>query len=491
MDEDLLLALRLHEEWNLQAPEHSQVQETPSLVDASWELVDPTPDIQALFMLFNDRFFWGQLEAVEVKWSVRMTMCAGLCSYEGKGGMCSIRLSVPLLKLRPRKDLVETLLHEMIHAYLFVTNNDTDWEGHGPEFCKHMHRINCLTGANITVYHSFHNEVDEYRRHWWRCDGPCQSKKPYYGYIKRATNRAPSVHDHWWAEHQKTCGGTFIKVKEPENYSKKGKGKTKPKKQPVAAAATAATAAAKNKDKPSRGETQLLIPFSGKGYVLGETNNSSGNLITSHAASKTQQLLSQDHSANAGRPNSKTQVKFEQNGSSKKTPIVSAALNTSHQNVLSNYFPTVSGPNQKASRSVNGSSGKSLTVGDISKMPVSSSSQRASSSKVSLRNSFQAVDSTSGTASLGASAPEYESPSKRRRLEDKIVFDDFLIKNEQVQIGGNDPKCSSHSATAAQNSSSSSLQGQMVSCPICQSDMLESQINEHLDWCLECDSINV
>ncbi|KAM5206415.1 DNA-dependent metalloprotease SPRTN isoform 2-T2 [Hipposideros larvatus] len=448
MDEDLLLALRLHEEWNLQAPEHGQVQEPPSLVDASWELVDPTPDIQALFMLFNDRFFWGQLEAVEVKWSVRMTMCAGLCSYEGKGGMCSIRLSVPLLKLRPRKDLVE-------------------------------------------VYHSFHNEVDEYRRHWWRCDGPCQSKKPYYGYIKRATNRAPSVHDHWWAEHQKTCGGTFIKVKEPENYSKKGKGKTKPKKQPVAAAATAATAAAKNKDKPSRGETQLLIPFSGKGYVLGETNNSSGNLITSHAASKTQHLLSQDHSANAGRPNSKTQVKFEQNGSSKKTPVVSPALNTSHQNVLSNYFPTVSGPNQKASRSVNGSSGKSLPVGDISKKPVSSSSQRASSSKVSLRNSFQAVDSTSGTASLGASVPEYESPSKRRRLEDKTVFDDFFIKNEQVQIGGNDSKCNSHPAAAAQNSSSSSLQGQMVSCPICQSDMLESQINEHLDWCLECDSINV
>lgn len=111
----------------------------------------------------------------------------------------------------------------------------------------------CLLSAKLSpnqVYHSFHNEVDEYRRHWWRCDGPCQSKKPYYGYIKRATNRAPSVHDHWWAEHQKTCGGTFIKVKEPENYSKKGKGKTKPKKQPVAAAATAATAAAKNKGNP-------------------------------------------------------------------------------------------------------------------------------------------------------------------------------------------------------------------------------------------------
>ncbi|XP_069428386.1 DNA-dependent metalloprotease SPRTN isoform X5 [Ovis canadensis] len=232
MDEDLVLALQLQEEWNLQVSEREPAQEPLSLVDASWELVDPTPDLQALFVLFNDRFFWGQLEAVEVKWSVRMTLCAGICSYEGRGGMCSIRLSEPLLKLRPRKDLVETLLHEMIHAYLFVTNNDKDREGHGPEFCKHMHRINRLTGANITVYHTFHEEVDEYRRHWWRCNGPCQNSKPYYGYVKRATNRAPSAHDYWWAEHQKTCGGTYIKIKEPENYSKKGKGKTKLRKQP-------------------------------------------------------------------------------------------------------------------------------------------------------------------------------------------------------------------------------------------------------------------
>lgn len=52
--------------------------------------------------------------------------------------------------------LFQTLLHEMIHAYLFVTNNDKDREGHGPEFCKHMHRINRLTGANITVYKATH-----------------------------------------------------------------------------------------------------------------------------------------------------------------------------------------------------------------------------------------------------------------------------------------------------------------------------------------------
>ncbi|TEA40951.1 hypothetical protein DBR06_SOUSAS20710005 [Sousa chinensis] len=483
MDEDLVLALQLQEEWNLQVLERDPAQEPLSLVDASWELVDPTPDIQALFMLFNDRFFWGHLEAVEVKWSMRMTLCAGICSYEGRGGMCSIRLSEPLLKLRPRKDLVETLLHEMIHAYLFVTNNDKDREGHGPEFCKHMHRINRLTGANITVYHTFHSEVDEYRRHWWRCDGPCQHKKPYYGYVKRATNRAPSAHDSWWAEHQKTCGGTYIKIKEPESYSKQGKGKTKPGEQPVSEA--------ENKGKPNRGETQLLIPFSGKGYVLGGTSNSpsSGKCLTSHAV-KTQDLLNQDHSANALRPNSKPEVTFEQNGSSGKTSLVSAARSSSHQSVLSNYFSRVSVSKHKAFRSVSGSPMKSLTVGDIAKNSVSSSSQRrVTSSKISLRSPLKTVESTSVTAPQVAGGPEDQFPSKRPRLEDRTVFDNFFIAKEQTQSGGNDPKCGSRPIAATQNASSSSSQSKMVHCPVCQSEVLESQINEHLDWCLAGDSL--
>jgi hypothetical protein len=74
MDEDLVVALRLQEEWDARAAQREAEREPLSLVDASWELVDPTPDLQALFVQFNDRFFWGQLEAVEVKWSVRMTL---------------------------------------------------------------------------------------------------------------------------------------------------------------------------------------------------------------------------------------------------------------------------------------------------------------------------------------------------------------------------------------------------------------------------------
>lgn len=39
----------------------------------------------------------------------------------------------------------------MIHAYLFVTRNDRDRDGHGPEFLSHMVRINKDVGLNISV----------------------------------------------------------------------------------------------------------------------------------------------------------------------------------------------------------------------------------------------------------------------------------------------------------------------------------------------------
>ena len=119
---------------------------TQSLVDPEWEMIDPNPDIRVLHAAFDDSFFSGRLRCVEVKWSKRMTLCAGVCSYEGRGGLCSIRLSEPLLRLRPRKDLVETLLHEEIHAYLFVTGGDRDHDSHGPRFHEHMYRINREAG---------------------------------------------------------------------------------------------------------------------------------------------------------------------------------------------------------------------------------------------------------------------------------------------------------------------------------------------------------
>lgn len=139
-----------------------------------------------------------------------MTLCAGKCTYEA-GGRCIVSLSEPLLKYRSVKELRETVLHELIHAYLFVTSNNRDRSSHGKEFCFHMNRINELSGLNITIYHNFKDELNYYRRHVWRCDGVCRNNPPYFGYIRRSINRKPGPADFWWSSHRRECGGRFIK----------------------------------------------------------------------------------------------------------------------------------------------------------------------------------------------------------------------------------------------------------------------------------------
>ncbi|EDV21783.1 uncharacterized protein TRIADDRAFT_30208 [Trichoplax adhaerens] len=299
-DNDFALAVALSKQ---DSPESKNSKDpTVSIVDDYWEINDPNPDIRALFLQYNQSYFWGKLLSVEVRWSPKMTLCAGLCIYQKKAGYCSIRLSQPLLKFRPRRDLVQTLLHEMIHAYLFVIHDNRDHDAHGPCFLEHMHRINSATGANITVYHNFHDEVNVYRQHWWRCNGPCKDRSPFFGYVKRAMNRAPSKNDPWWSDHQQSCGGTFIKVKEPEGYGEKGKKRKKLDKDNDnqtkitdfhhakkvndnidRAQGTSISDGSRsiNSEKSVDNDNQnssisyATIPFSGKGYVLGSNDDKS------------------------------------------------------------------------------------------------------------------------------------------------------------------------------------------------------------------------
>ncbi|KAI8991153.1 SprT-like family-domain-containing protein [Mycotypha africana] len=181
-------------------------------------------DLHEMFKLFNQIYFDHQLDMVEVKWSKRMTLCAGTCAFRN-GGHCIITLSEPLLKFRSKKELVETLLHEMIHALLFVTSRNTDRDGHGLPFLTEADRINKIGNVKITVYHNFHDEVEHYQKHVWRCNGICQDRPPYFGIVKRSMNRPPQKADPWFAQHQLDCGGTFIKISEPESSTKSKKRK--------------------------------------------------------------------------------------------------------------------------------------------------------------------------------------------------------------------------------------------------------------------------
>jgi predicted SprT family Zn-dependent metalloprotease len=159
-------------------------------------------DVHEMFRFYDFYFFNNLLVASEVKWSSRMTLCAGTCKMDIPGS-CTITLSKPLLQFRSNNELKETLIHEMIHGYLFITNPKAcmDHGGHGVEFQTLMNNINNITGLNITVYHSFHDEVDFFRKHIWKCDGPCQKKPPFFGLVKRAMNRAPGPKDPWWSAH--------------------------------------------------------------------------------------------------------------------------------------------------------------------------------------------------------------------------------------------------------------------------------------------------
>lgn len=85
-DVDLAYALSLQEELDREekhkessyksvVPSSSSKNAAPvSVVDESWELIDPIPDIRQLFLQFNDVYFKGLLGSVEVKWSPRMTL---------------------------------------------------------------------------------------------------------------------------------------------------------------------------------------------------------------------------------------------------------------------------------------------------------------------------------------------------------------------------------------------------------------------------------
>jgi hypothetical protein len=149
---------------------------------------------------------------------------AGICELvkddTGKFSRVRIKLSEPLLQLRSRTDVVSTLLHEGIHAYLFTTSSfahlRSSDDGHGPGFLSLAAAISKLGGIQISALHEFLDEVESLRRHVWLCDGPCRERAPHFGVVRRSMNRAPGKSDPWWEAHVRDCGGAYAKVAEPE-----------------------------------------------------------------------------------------------------------------------------------------------------------------------------------------------------------------------------------------------------------------------------------
>lgn len=100
---------------NVEQSEKKKLKKDESIVDPKLELTDPTPDVHELFEEFDLKYFGGLLARhhVAVEWDNRIYLSAGkfvpTCLYH-HSKPSSVNLSSKLLKYRPRKDLVETLL---------------------------------------------------------------------------------------------------------------------------------------------------------------------------------------------------------------------------------------------------------------------------------------------------------------------------------------------------------------------------------------------
>jgi rubrerythrin len=186
-------------------------------------------DVQKIFNTFNSLYFDDKLNGLQVRWSYKMSLCAGQFQW-GKKGLthgAEIVLSEPLLKMRPKSDTLNTLVHEMIHAFLHITDQ-RDNDAHGKLFTHWMNLLNDAEKTDITIYHTFHDEVDYYRQHVWACD-KCGN------IIKRAMNRDPNTpigpQDAQFYAHKQICEtGSYVKIHAPEKslFAKKDKKKAIP-----------------------------------------------------------------------------------------------------------------------------------------------------------------------------------------------------------------------------------------------------------------------
>lgn len=242
-------------------------------------------------------------------------------------------------------------------------------------------------------------------------------------------NRVPGPNDLWWAEHQLTCNGQFIKVKEPEKPDKKKKS------DPKGSAST------------------------GKATKSPQKNSILNWMKTGSSSSSSQNT---------------------QNKSVPKPPIQSQ----SNWNNKNNAAPNVQGDLKKLGNSTNnvhgwGTGGPSGTS--------TNSKNPSSNTKVPSNNSLNNANSrVSFSGALGGSG------TGRSILLDKFnstSSSSGTTKNTPVSSKGNLNKTNLLKKPVGSSSANGSVHDlttvMTVMCPNCNKSVDESRINQHLDICLQ------
>ena len=119
-------------------------------------------DLQLLFARLNNEFFNGELYDCRIAYNERFSNSAGRITY-GAHPML-IELSPKHFRQHPEA-LVETLLHEMVHAWCYVKFRDT---GHGSRFKRKLRDCGLRS-----IYHDLGSVApvkDSGKRYILRCE---------------------------------------------------------------------------------------------------------------------------------------------------------------------------------------------------------------------------------------------------------------------------------------------------------------------------------
>ena len=117
-------------------------------------------ELQMLFAQYNFRYFDGEIPSFRIAYNARFSNLAGRITYKPP----TIELSPKHLKGKP-DELRETLLHEMIHAWLFSRGDNP---GHTAAFKKKMREIGLRS-----IYHDLGKAAplsESTKRYILRCE---------------------------------------------------------------------------------------------------------------------------------------------------------------------------------------------------------------------------------------------------------------------------------------------------------------------------------
>lgn len=146
----------------------------------------------------------------------------------------------------------------------------------------------------------------------------------------------------------------------------------------------------------------------------------------------------------------------------------------------------VSVANKKAYTNVNGSPVKnaSFNLGRPSKAPTDFAWDlpRKGTPRKSISQPVASAYKSQTPKSQGNSPAQNGIPSKRARMEDTVAFENYFLKKEDP--GWTPPPVKSKAEPVVLVTDSVRDEARKVCCPVCHSEVLVAEINEHLDCCL-------